>query len=269
MYHNREDKVAYIMQTIGNKEPYLYFVDSLNTGVLTLNSFGLDHELFATKVADAFRQLNRNHAAHLIIDLRRNTGGFPENANHAFSYLAKDSFVQPKSLFVTTSEVPLQAYYQSTPAMTYESFFENRFDNSSRTPNGWRLQAPENDDSMVPARRGYDGEVYVLIGGDTFSAGTTFALNCKNQGITLIGEETGGGYYFHTGVYPVRYELPNSGIRFLLSLVRHENHVANETVSVGSGVRPDTRVPLTVDDLIEGKDPQLDYVLQKIADQTD
>ena len=107
----------------------------------------------------------------------------------------------------------------------------------------------------------------VLIGGKTFSAGSSFALFCKNQGITLVGEETGGGYYTQTGGYPIIYTLPNSEIKILISFVKTNRFIEDETVSKGRGILPDKEVRLTVSDLIGGRDSQLDYILKQIINE--
>ena len=61
-------------------------------GILTLNSFGLggwkrmtiDYKQF---LADAFQQLKDQNIQHLIIDIRKNTGGFDEMKKELFTYL--------------------------------------------------------------------------------------------------------------------------------------------------------------------------------------
>ena len=117
---------------------------------------------------------------------------------------------------------------------------------------------------MIPMKKGFNGKVYVLIGGKTFSAASTFALNCKNQGIHLIGEETGGGYYLHTGGYPIIYTLPHSKIKIMMSFVKVKKYTKSETMEKGAGVIPDVEVKLTVQELIKGIDSQLGYVLKQI-----
>ena len=115
-----------------------------------------------------------------------------------------------------------------------------------------------------PKQKKFTGKVYVLIGGKTFSAGSSFSLFCKNQGITLVGEETGGGYYTHKGGYPVIYTLPNSEIKILISFVKITRFTVDKTHKKGIGILPDAEVQLTVRDLIQGNDSQLDYVLRQI-----
>ncbi len=71
---------------------------------------------------------------------------------------------------------------------TYETFFEKYYQNSDKTVNGWESIIDENAPLMIPNKKKFKGKVYVLIGGKTFSAGSSFSLFCKNQGITLVGE---------------------------------------------------------------------------------
>ena len=264
-YHKSENKSEFVKNTLGKKEPFLYFIDSLKTAVLTINAFGLEQARFQSELKDLFKEIKQKKAKQLIIDLRQNEGGYPENANFVFSYIARESFIQPNSQHVITPQIPHKEHSREIMnGDSYESFFEKYFQDASKTENEWVIYAPENEVSMLPAKKGYKGQVYVLVGGRTFSAASSFALNCKNQGIPLIGEETGGGYYFHTGVYPVVYELPHSKIKLMMSLVKIKKYVKDKSVKKGSGVLPDVEIQLSVQDLIEGKDSQLDYVLQLI-----
>lgn len=266
IYHKKENKADFVKNTLGQKEPFLYFIDSLTTAILTLNAFGLDQEKFQSKLKELFKEIKQRKAKHLIIDLRQNEGGHPENANFAFSYIAKESFIQPKSQHVITAQLPYQQHSREIiKGDTYKSFFEKYFQKGMKKENEWVISAPENEAAMVPLKKGFKGKVYVLVGGKTFSAASTFALNCKNQGITLIGEETGGGYYAHTGVYPVLYELPHSKIKLMMSFVKVNKYVKDKMVKKGTGVLPDVDLQLTIPDLIEGRDSQLDFVLKQIS----
>lgn len=265
IYHKNKNKTQFVGNTLGKKEPFVHFIDSLSTAVLTINTFGLNQEQFQSNIDVLFKEIKREKAINLIIDIRQNEGGYPENSNYVFSKIANETFIQPFSQHVITSSIPQKKYSQEViNGHTYESFFEKYFQNGSKQGNEWIIYAPENESSMVPNKKGFKGKTFILVGGKTFSAGATFALNCKNQGITLIGEETGGGYYSHTGGYPVIYELPNSKIKILISFVKVKKHVNDKTVKKGTGVLPDVEVQLTVQNLIEGRDSQLDYVLKQI-----
>ena len=265
IYNNAENKSEFAKNKLGKKEPYLYFIDSLNTAVLTMNSFHLDVDKFQSELKIIFKNFNRKKIQNLIIDIRQNEGGYPLNSINAFSYIAHQPFKQQKSSSVITSSLPEENHSQNlVNGYTYKTFFKKYYQKAEKTENGWKSTTDENEPLMIPNKKKFEGKVYVLIGGKTFSAGSSFALFCKNQGITLVGEETGGGYYTQTGGYPIIYTLPNSEIKILISFVKINRFIKDETVNKGSGILPDEEVKLTVSDLIEGRDSQLDYVLKQI-----
>lgn len=247
------------------KEPHLYFIDSLNTAVLSLNAFGIQQDRFQSKAKQLFKEIRKKKVEHLIIDIRQNEGGFPENANFIFSYIAKESFIQPISQEIRISELPNKAFSKEVlQGSNFDSFFKNHFSHSPMEDGRWAIHAPKEESLMTPIRKGFKGKTHVLIGGKTFSAAATFALNCKNQGIALYGEETGGGAHFHTGGYPVVYELPNSKIKFMIFLVKVNKKVRDGSLKKGMGVLPDFQIDLSVQDLMLKKDSQLHYILDQI-----
>ncbi len=265
IYNGATNKSEFVKNTIGKKEPFVYHIDSLNTAVLTMNSFQMDVEKFQAELKIIFKNINRNKVKNLIIDIRQNEGGYPLNSINAFSYIAQQPFKQQESSSVITANLPEADHSQNlVNGFTYRSFFEKYYQNATKLNNEWITMHDENQSLMVPRKKGFKGKTYVLTGGKTFSAGSSFALFCKNQNISLIGEETGGGYYTQTGGYPMIYTLPNSKIKILISFVKIRRYIKDETVKEGSGVLPDIQIPLTIQDLIEGKDGQLDYVLKLI-----
>lgn len=265
LYHNATSQPEFVKSTVGKKEPFVYFIDSLNTAVLTMNSFSLDVERFQAELKEIFKNINRKKMENLVIDIRQNEGGYPLNSINAFSYIAKEPFKQQKSSSVKTSRLPEEPHSQNlVNGYTYKTFFEKYYQNATKKENQWILTTDENESHMIPNKKGFKGNVYVLIGGKTFSAGSSFALFCKNQGIKLIGEETGGGYYTQTGGYPIIYTLPNSKIKVLISFVKISRYTKDGTIKKGSGILPDIEIPLTIKDLIDGKDSQLDYVAKQI-----
>lgn len=265
IYHNASNKINFVKNTIGKKEPFAYFIDSLNTAVLTMNSFQLDVEKFQSELKTIFKNINRKKVENLIIDIRQNKGGYPVNVISSFSYIADKSFKQRVSSQVVTSTLPEKQHSQNlVNGYTYKSFFKKYYQNEEKQNGKWILKTDENESLMIPNKKGFKGRTYVLIGGKTFSGGSSFALFCKNQGITLIGEETGGGYYTQTGGYPIIYTLPNSKIKVLISFVQISRYTKDEDVKKGSGILPDIEINLSQKDLINGTDSQLDYIIKQL-----
>lgn len=117
-------------------EPDVYFIDSLNTAVLTMNTFNLELDKFQSRLKDIYKEIRRRKSEHLIIDIRQNEGGYPLNAIHAFSYIANNPFKQRVSSEVITSTVPEKDYSQNiVNGYTYESFFQTYYEHAEKKGN--------------------------------------------------------------------------------------------------------------------------------------
>jgi C-terminal processing protease CtpA/Prc len=114
----------------------------------------------------------------------------------------------------------------------------------------------------------YDGKVYILTGGNSFSATTLFVGSViKQDNVIVIGEETGSGAYGNSAWLIPDATLPETGIRFRLPLFRL---VIDHTVPKnGRGVQPEVSVFPTVEAVRKGADYKLDKALEMInADKT-
>jgi hypothetical protein len=263
-YHHNVNRSEHFRTRVAEKWPFVYYIDSINTAVITVNSFGLDPKEFKLKLIDLFKEIKKKKAENLIIDIRQNIGGYRINAINLYSFLTNEPFKQRISESAITNVLPHEKNVIHIMS-DYSEFFEMYFASSKKENGRWLLTEDKAQADMIPYNKPFKGKVYVLIGGNTFSAGAEFALNAKNSNhITLVGEETGGGYYFHTGQYPVVYELPNSKVMIRMSFVKIDKYVSDKSVPKGSGILPDKEVTLTVEDLINGVDSQLDYVVKQI-----
>jgi C-terminal processing protease CtpA/Prc len=113
----------------------------------------------------------------------------------------------------------------------------------------------------------YDGNVFILIGGNSFSATTLFAGALKGQkNITLVGEETGGGYYGNTAWIIPDATLPNTGIRFRLP--RFRMVINKERIKNGQGIMPDVWALPSTEAIREGIDFKAMKVRELIAQQS-
>ncbi|MEL6537082.1 MAG: S41 family peptidase [Bacteroidota bacterium] len=266
-YHQNPNTAEHFISRVVQPKPFVYYVDSLEAAVLTVNSFGVDPREFKSTLVDLFKELKKERVRHLVVDIRRNPGGYRANAITLYSFLTQEPFTQRTRESAITDALPQPAHVFHTMS-DYADFFAMYFGAAQKEDGRWILEKDRAEAEMIPAKKPFKGQVYVLIGGTTFSAATAFALNAKNDPrITLIGEETGGGYYFHTGQYPVMYQLPHSGVLMRMSLVRIEKFVRDTSVPQGSGVLPDEVVRLSVDDLRLGRDAVLHRALLRISEQ--
>ena len=110
----------------------------------------------------------------------------------------------------------------------------------------------------------YDGQVFILIGGNSFSATTLFAGDLKGQkNVTLVGEETGGGYYGNTAWIIPDVTLPNTGLRFRLP--RFRMVINKDRIKNGRGIMPDVWAFPTSDAIRDGIDFKAMKVRELIA----
>ncbi|WP_405205906.1 S41 family peptidase [Aquimarina sp. LLG6339-5] len=261
-YHNATDKVAFFSKHINTKEPFVYYRDDLKTAILVANSFGVDIRAFKSRLTKLFKEIKKKKTKHLVIDIRNNDGGFRPNSVHLFSFITDKLYKQRTSSFVSSLEIPERTYVTRTYGE--KEFLKEKFYNHPKY-DGWKLDFDDLETMMAPNKDRFKGKVYMLAGGTTFSAGSALALLAKNDpNILLIGEETGGGYYAHTGQFPVYYELPNAKIIMVMSMEHIAHYVKDKSPPKGSGVIPDRTILFSVEDLIKGKDSQLDYIFKLI-----
>jgi hypothetical protein len=116
-----------------------------------------------------------------------------------------------------------------------------------------------------PHEPNFNGNVYFLIDGGCFSTTGHFCSLAQfhNLGI-FIGEETGGSFYCNDN-HAIR-SLPNTGIT--LQYARTTWATAVTGYVKGRGIMPDHTVNSSLDDLINGFDRQMAYVLNLIASGT-
>ncbi len=263
-YHNKENDFNFFNTYISNKDPFVYFKEDLNAAVLVVNTFESDTRIFKSKLTKIFKEINKKKTRHLIIDVRQNNGGFRSNAVHLYSFISKGTFKQITSEYIASLSVPERKYTTRT-FLNEKEFLKDKFNNHP-IYDGWQISFDDMEAIMVPDKDRFKGKVYVLSGGTTFAAGSTFTLNVKNDpDILLIGEENGGGYYFFNGEFPVYYELPNSKILMSMSMEKVNHYVKDKTIPKGSGIPPDKHIILTLEDLISGRDPELDYIIRLIG----
>ena len=109
----------------------------------------------------------------------------------------------------------------------------------------------------------YNGKVYILTGGNSFSATTLFvSAVIKQENITVIGEETGGGAYGNSAWLIPDATLPETGVRFRLPLFRLV--IDKNTPKIGRGLQPEILSLPTIEDVKRGADYKLEKAMEII-----
>jgi hypothetical protein len=116
-----------------------------------------------------------------------------------------------------------------------------------------------------PKKNHFEGKVYVLINGSSFSASSIIASKLKaEKRAVLVGEETGGA---NDGTVAGRYatkKLPNSKLYMPIGLMLIQPNI--DFTHSKKGVLPDNEIILTTQQILEKKDLEIDWIMNNIQD---
>jgi len=230
---------------------------------LKVKSFSFPYANFERFFKESFIALKKGETKDLILDLRDNGGGSLKACRNLFSYLVAKDFVYLQQTEVDRKFNPYS--YGKGFINGYKSFSFNLFSSVilKGEKNG-KYKVNYKGIKPLPANANhFNGKVYVLINGYSFSAAALLAANL--QGIkraTFVGQETGGGYNgCVAGRIPV-IDLPNSKLKLRMGL--YQILPNTHTDQIGRGIFPDVEITTTIEDIVAGKDSELDWVLKEI-----
>jgi C-terminal processing protease CtpA/Prc len=112
----------------------------------------------------------------------------------------------------------------------------------------------------------YNGKMYVLINGNSFSASSLISTHLKaNNRAIFVGEETGGAYNGTVAGIFKNYQLPNTKIKVRMGLMQIE--APQKQSPDGYGIKPDITILPKLTDRQLNIDTELDWILKDIHKQ--
>jgi len=221
--------------------------------VMTVNTFAQGY--LRGFFRRSFRRLKKEKINTLVLDIRSNGGGRVEMSTLLTKYISRSHFRVADTVF--TPERSLGKYARYTRGRFFNNI-EMFFLSKKMKDGNYHLRHFENHVYGLKKNK-FDGKVYVLINGPTFSASALFSNAVKGQpGITLMGENTGGGWYGNNGIMIPDIILPHTKLRVRLPVFRL---IQYQHPSVkGTGVPPDIYVPTDYQALIKGQDKKMEEV---------
>lgn len=241
------------------------------TAYIKIKSFSSDYsEKF---YRETFAKIKNAGSAYLIIDVRNNYGGSLHEINNLYSYLAPEPYVLIKPSQLVSRITPLKTNYfrKSTPfqyafkSLAYPTYvFAQTF--STYKKDGkvyYKMKAAK---PTKPNKNAFQGKVFVLINGGSFSASSIITAKLKyDQRATLVGEETGGANDGTVAGFYSYQKLPHSKINLPIGLLLVQPNI--DFLNTKRGVVPDVTITESMQDIINKKDPQLEWVKNKIAEE--
>lgn len=234
-------------------------IDTANhSAMMDLSSFGRGYGL-RKFFRQSFRVLKERDIKHLIIDVRSNGGGSVSNSTQITRYIASQRFKIGDTLYASRKKGPYQQYIQNN---FWNKLFISFF--TKKKEDGFYHFGYFERHYFKPKRNNhYDGKVYILTGGNSFSATTLFtSALIKQENVTVIGEETGGGAYGNSAWLIPDATLPHTGVRFRLPLFRL---VIDKTVPKnGRGVQPEVPALPTIEAIRKNTDFKVEKAMELI-----
>ncbi len=234
------------------KHAYLR-ISSFDKGLIKKN--GISYSKF---LKNTFKNLEKEHIDHLILDLRNNGGGTDEYGKELFSYFTDKNFDYYESIWMKKESFVFFKYTNRPDAKAPKGMLKanavGSFDNVKHPNYG----------KQVYSKPTYKGHIYVLINGGCFSTTCEFlSVLHYNTKAVFIGEESGGGYYGNCSGPTPDLILPNSKVRLELPLMSYNMAVKNYTPA-DRGLVPDYVIMPIIAEIINNNDVEMNFVKSMI-----
>ncbi|WP_282080611.1 S41 family peptidase [Aquimarina algiphila] len=216
---------------------------------------------------ESFSKIDSANCKNLVIDLRGNLGGRLAEIDELYSYLTNKKYVFIEKAKMTQRMsflYPLfhsKSWLQKTgttlllPVLSVYQMFKVKKENGDPYFNFKYSRLRE------PKPNSFDGKIYVLIDGESFSASSILSTHLKaTKRATFVGKETGGAYNGTIAGFFAIIELPNSKINMRVGLMKIN---APHTIQPdGFGIKPD----VYIEKISKEKDNKMDWVIRDIQE---
>ena len=245
------------------------YYKSRKTGVITVNTFYFNESSAYKEMSAFFKKINSEKYKSVIIDLRINGGGNPNMAALLFSFIIDSNFknsfnYKMKNIRITRENLLSD---NGNPASDdeiegFENFLYQRFNKNEKGRYIGNERLKEGVlENFPPDKDSFNGDVYLMVGGKTFSASVFFAKLFKDHKRgKIIGIETGGNENNTFAGYFLNYKLPKTKLTVRIPITELYFGEGKES---NHGIIPDITIPIKKyqEYLRKEQDPELQYIM--------
>ncbi|MDQ6724050.1 MAG: S41 family peptidase [Thermoproteota archaeon] len=230
--------------------------------IMTINSFS-DGSHLKKFFRRSFRYIRKNNIKHLVIDIRANGGGDISNYVRLTKYIRNINFkVADTTAAISKNFAPYTKYIKSGFLNNIALFFLT----GKKTDGRYHFGYWERHTMKPKTNNHFSGDVFVLTNGLTFSASSLFCNSVKGQdNVSLVGENTGGGWHGNSGIMIPDITLPNTKLRVRLPFFRIVQY--QHIPKTGTGVIPDIYIGPSSDALKNDIDRKMEFVKKLIKEK--
>ena len=219
--------------------------------ILSIRTFDEDEMaqvglVFHTFLYNSFQRIKDDKIKKLIIDLRGNGGGKDQYGSMLYSYLTNKTFGYYRNLIGSNADK-----YRKTGNGSYE--FDQDWHSNLKT--------------QQPASINYTDALWILTDGLSFSATAEFCSIARSLNrAVFVGEETGGTFGGNTSGEEKELVLPTTGMKIQFGMWQY-NMLVTSNHNLSRGIMPHQEVLLSVNDLLQKHDSQLEHTLRLARNQ--
>ncbi len=244
-------------------------IDSISTAILTIKKFD-NRKAQSSFLKNTFRVIRKKQTQNLILDLRGNPGGLDEIGRLLFTYFIKKPTPYIKSIQSKTNNIPLELKSQSTDWNTFLDDLNKKVTRVEETSNNLFFLKDRYSKAMgvqPPNKKGFEGNLYVLVDGGTDSAAATLAhlIYFNNLGL-LIGEKSGAAYQGGHSFTFLRLLLPNSQFYLQIPIMKYQLSVHPEQFKM-DGAIPHIPIKNKFNDYLQDRNKSMEKAISLIIEK--
>jgi len=229
---------------------------SINTAFIRLTTFSNGN--LRSFYRNTFSELKEKQIKNVVIDLRENGGGSVASSILLLKYL-KDS---PFKIADTVAAISRKFEYGNHIKGWFKYWLMMHIAATKKRDGLIHNRFYETHYYEPKTTHHFDGNIYIIQGGYTFSAATILSSFLKGQAnVKIVGEESGGGFYGNSAMHIPNIVLPNTKLQVRLPMFRY---VMDAKRPKGSGIMPDIEINPSSNAIKNGVDVKMETIKKMI-----